>query len=413
MTVLFTSQRPLSRCENIKAIYDAYDGSKQFLQLDLWRQHPEITDYPLMVTDEIPAKSGGEVIFVPHGIEGTKTYGLDQPNGYASENEYKLITYAICQSKHTVDLMAQQLGLSVSQVLPLGMPRTDGYKRKKAQVNTYLYVPTFESRQSIDWQKMDDMMFDDEMLVVKPHMLGGKLLDREYKHIVEASRDVPTAPYLESCSVLITDFSSVMLDGLCARIPVVLYGADRDYLARRGMYYKYPEAYSSYHADNEMDLIAALRTATWQDEDKREFFCGMCDGHSTERIIDFIKQEANMAGKKRGTKTKAEKVEKLAKEVTEEAEKYVEAQEQDQNQEFPVIVLPCRGYFRKWDFGDNVKNLQIAMNRLMLTGITENGEYDDDTMKAVEQFEKKYGGYVNGKFGREELAAYNKLRGTK
>ena len=119
-----------------------------------------------------------------------------------------------------------------------------------------------------------------------------------------------------------------------------------------------------------------------------------------------------MAGKKRGSKTKAEKTEKLAKEVTEEAEKYVEAQKQE-NQEFPVIVLPCRGYFRKWDFGDNVRNLQIAMNRLMLTGITENGEYDDDTMKAVEQFEKKYGGYINGKFGREELAAYNKLRGTK
>ena len=30
--VLFASRRPLGRCENITAIYEAYDGDKEFVQ---------------------------------------------------------------------------------------------------------------------------------------------------------------------------------------------------------------------------------------------------------------------------------------------------------------------------------------------------------------------------------------------
>ena len=32
MTVLFTSVRPLKRAENIKAVYDKYQGKKEFVR---------------------------------------------------------------------------------------------------------------------------------------------------------------------------------------------------------------------------------------------------------------------------------------------------------------------------------------------------------------------------------------------
>ena len=288
--VLFASQRPLTRCENLKAVYDAYDGPKLFCQMNWWRLHPDITRYSFMVTDEIPAIAGGKVLFIPHGMEGTKTYGLDQPHRYATPEQCSLITYAVCQSKETVKLMAKQLGLDESQVLPLGMPRTDNFVRKHHVKTVYFYAPTFGTNYSIDWRHIDSMLNDNEILIVKPHMLAEKILQAEYKHIFEASNTEPSTPYLMSCDVLITDYSSIMLDGLCARIPTVLYSPNVDYLATRGMYYPYPAGYSYYYASNEEDLIYTIRHAEWKDEDKRSFFCGACDGHSTDRVIKLIKE---------------------------------------------------------------------------------------------------------------------------
>lgn len=116
-----------------------------------------------------------------------------------------------------------------------------------------------------------------------------------------------------------------------------------------------------------------------------------------------------MTAKKKMTKKQEKKLEEDMAEVEQAAKEY----EAKENQEFPPIVLPCRGYFREWDFGQNVTNLQLAMNRIMLANIPVTGEYDKDTMAAVEEFEKKYGGCVNGRFGETELIAYNKLRGAK
>ena len=290
-TVLFTSQRPLERCENIKALYDAYDGPKEFAQLNWWRAGFDVSPYHLMVTDEIPGMECDRIIFIPHGMEGTKKYGLDQPRPYATERLCHMITYAVCQSEKTVPLMANQLDLPEDKVLPLGMPRTDLYERKEHHdKKLYLYAPTYGAEQPVDWQKIDSMLDDDEVLVVKPHMLSGRIIWDEYKHIYEASNDEPSAPYLMSCNVLITDYSSIMLDGLYARIPTILFTKDKTYTERRGMYYQYPEAYSSYYTDNEETLIEMLRSCKWEDEEKRSFFCGACDGHSRERVIDLIRR---------------------------------------------------------------------------------------------------------------------------
>ena len=289
-TVLFTSSRPLSRAENLRTVYDAYDGPKVFAQLNWWRKSPEIRNYKVMVTDEIPSEKKETVIFIPHGIEGTKKYGLDQPHGYATREECQMIDYAICQSKETVSLMAYQLGLKEEQVLPLGMPRTDNYVRKCDHMKrVYLYAPTFHTEKYVNWDTLDEMLDDDEIFIVKPHMISGELVSSEYKHIFPASKDEPTEPYLMSCNVLVTDYSSIMLDGLYARIPVVLFTRDRGYLRKHGMYFNYPEGYSSYFASNEEDLIDMLHKAEWKDEDKRTFFCGACDGHSTERVIELIR----------------------------------------------------------------------------------------------------------------------------
>ena len=289
--VVFTSQRPLERAENIKALYDAYNGDKKFVQLNWLRVSPELTSYKVMVTDEIPHEKKGTIIFITHGIEGAKRYGLDQKKPYATPLECRMIDYAICQSEKTVGLMAKQLGIPEERVLALGMPRTDLYEKKGDRDKTvYLFAPTYGSKIDIDWEKLDGMMRDDEVMIVKPHMISNFFIQDRYKHIFPASQEVPTTPYLQSCNALITDYSSIMLDGLCIRVPVVLWTKDKAYFERKGMYYDYPESFSSYTADTEEGLLETLRNAKWVDEDKREFFCGACDGHSRERIVALIRK---------------------------------------------------------------------------------------------------------------------------
>lgn len=115
---------------------------------------------------------------------------------------------------------------------------------------------------------------------------------------------------------------------------------------------------------------------------------------------------------KRMTKKQEEKMQKAMDEIEQDAIEYQKTESVDKNEEFPPVVLPCRGYFREMDRGIDVERLQVALNRVMEVGIEESGVYDDATMKAVELFEQKYGGCVNGRFGETELKAYNKLRGA-
>ena len=107
--VLFASVKPLKRAENLKALYDAYDGEKKFVKLDPWRRHPEIRSgkYDLMVIDEFPTESPGKIILIGHGIEGGKTGGLDMPRAYYRKSEASLLTYVITTSKERADVRSR------------------------------------------------------------------------------------------------------------------------------------------------------------------------------------------------------------------------------------------------------------------------------------------------------------------
>ena len=308
--VLFTSRRPLGRCENITAVYNAYDGPKDFIQ-ESWIKadpDPRITsgEFQVMVCDEFVPYSPGALIMIEHGISGGKSYGLDQPAPYHRPEWAKLIDYAVCTSEDTIGLTARSRGISKSKVLPLGMPRTDAYIGKKkgdggtflAGKRAYLFAPTFRNRHEppmpqYDWDYIDQNLTDDEILVVKPHMVTGKLLKGEYRHIVEVSSAEPSAPYLIDCDILITDYSTILFDGHLLRKPVVLFEKKKGFAEKRGMYFQYPEGYASRYVTTEAELLACLRGSTEQRETDLQCLeraCSACDGHSTERVVDLIKK---------------------------------------------------------------------------------------------------------------------------
>lgn len=316
MTVLFTSTRPLGRCENLTAVWDAYPGDKVFERIGFGdASHSECG---VIVTDEFLEnvdKPRQRVVMLAHGLTGGKLYGNDQPHGIfrGKAESTALVDWYVVSSRHGRKYAASASGLPLERCVPLGMPRTDAYfgKRKgdggtfMADRMAYLYAPTFRAwynapRVKVRWRAIDSLLDDDEVLVVKRHMVVEEpLVGVKCKHIVEVGNDEPSTPYLIDCDVLVTDFSSILFDGYVLGKPSVL-AVDRagDYLRTRGMYMDYPSEYGSRCAligREPAELVRQMREALENGMGEverrcREMTAGACDGHSTERVVALIKE---------------------------------------------------------------------------------------------------------------------------
>lgn len=310
MTVLFISSRPMPRCENITAVYDAYDGPKIFDRMydrtSFILEHSNY-DYDLVVTDELVRESKAPVIMIYHGAALGKTYLHQRENNPEEEILKKcseLVRYAITSSNspEAIKATAIQCGVREDQVLPLGMPRMDKYMLGNSGywLTTYLYAPTYrafgdKSIPDIDLDKINKLLKPDERMIIKPHMIteGYPDVDR-YEHIYCANKDDPSEAYVAECDVVITDYSSIMMDAHALGTPVVLFAKDKDtYLKEIGMCLPYPEGYASRFCDNEFDLVRLCRDA-WkngprkEDIDCAELAVNMCDGQATERVVKLI-----------------------------------------------------------------------------------------------------------------------------
>lgn len=317
--ILFCSEHAPNRAENLRAVFDAYCGPKTW-----GRGYSVINDapqrgYAVAVTDTmmpwIPEKLSMPLVFVGHGITGGKSYAFDQPVEYLDRRSAGQVDFAVCASTHTRGIVARQLRIDVERVLPLGMPRTDGLVGKlkgdggtvlPGAARSYLYAPTFRDGYEraplpvIDWARLDSMMEDDELMVVKRHYYTEQpLLDGECRHIVESGNMEPSTPYLIDCDVLLTDFSSIVFDAYVAGKPAVLATDFSDgYLAERGMYFEYPGGYGSRHLDiqgNEAAMLATLRQAAAEGMDAhelaiRDYTADMCDGQSARRVAELIER---------------------------------------------------------------------------------------------------------------------------
>lgn len=308
MMVIFASLRPLERAENIKAVWDAYDGEKIFARANTKAGQEIIknVEADCVVTDEYISQSASPIIMIFHGIAGGKTYGLDQPRPYHYKENVENYLYFITSSEQMVDFVAKQCGAPKEKVLPLGLPRTDLYfkdlKRDPKFLpegkTVYLYCPTFKTltEKKTDWHKIDSMLNENEIFVIKNHMIEGDphiSEDNKLKHVRIVSCNFPSAPFLKRCDVLITDYSSIMFDAMILDKPVVLYEKDWEvYSKERGMYFEYPEGYSGRHVRTEEDLIDTLRRSQVTDyicRGNRDYLAGSCDGHATERLVKLIK----------------------------------------------------------------------------------------------------------------------------
>ena len=298
----------IQRAENIRTLYEAYDGEKDFISMRHgYYQALESGKYGLMVVDIFPDRTPGKCIMVWHAIQGGKLIGLGQKNGTYYKPEWEVYMDRIVVAGIVgVQMFNQCTGVPRERILNLGMPRTDKYIGKKkgdghtfmADKRAYLFVPTFRNYDEtpfpcIDWKWIDEQLTDDEVFVVKPHPYGHEWNMKEYDHIVAIDKMESSANYLMDADVVITDYSSTMFDAWLLHKPVVLFEKNPGYLDTRGMYLRYPEAYSPRYARTEEEMVSLMKRAkamTVVERNCMKYVANACDGHSCERICKLIKE---------------------------------------------------------------------------------------------------------------------------
>ena len=318
--VLFVSQNPLDRAENMRAVWDAYDGDKEFKHGIEAMRTAEADGYSVVVCDALPqyieGKDRVKVVNICHGMTGNKVYGMDEDGPWVNSEAFAQTDVAIAASERIVPIVAQELGIPEDRVMPLGFARTDSYfSARKGDGGTflagkraYLYAPTYRDENKggwlprIDWVRVSERLMDDEVMVIKRHYFtSSPLLGSDLPRVVEVDPSEPLTPYLVDCDVVLSDYSSLITDAYLMGKPVVLATDDMHvYLRDRPMYFPYPETYCSMTVTaggNEGHLLTMLRMAHMfgLGEVERDYLdrtAGACDGHSAERICDLIRSLA-------------------------------------------------------------------------------------------------------------------------
>lgn len=267
------------------------------------------------------------VVQLWHACGAFKKFGYDTaddiPSNYRG-NVFKNIDLVTVSAKACVKPFASAMRLSETCVRPLGVSRTDVYFQKKWQEEcrgefygkypeakgkkVVLWAPTFRGNPGapelidLDLKKLQEQLGEEWLVLsrVHPHM------HEKYK---ETDCPIMTERLFPVIDVLIGDYSSLIFEYLLFDRPLVLYVPDlREYQEKRGFYLEFQEIpgfrvkkeealpmavrqeYLAYRQENTYNKVRTdeMRIFRKQREQFLETYMENCDGHATDRIVEYV-----------------------------------------------------------------------------------------------------------------------------
>ena len=242
--------------------------------------------------DDVPAYYKGNVF---------KNYSLV---AVSSEMYVPLLTDAMRQEPGAV----QALGVSRSDVFfdPEWVEecRADFYRQfpHAHGKKVLLWAPTFRGKAAnpadLDNESMaqlQEKLGDDWLVLIKhhPHDDATATNDR-----YRSNCSISSERLLPVVDLLITDYSTVVLDYLAFRKPFILYAPDlEEYEATRGFFLDYRNITKNLTCEaTHLDDMVRTVYRQWQEGDTtdidrcRELLTAACDGHATQRILTWLEE---------------------------------------------------------------------------------------------------------------------------
>ncbi|HML06425.1 MAG TPA: CDP-glycerol glycerophosphotransferase family protein [Methanobacterium sp.] len=262
------------------------------------------------------------VIQLWHASGAFKKFGLSS----VTENKLMEIAHKISKktnlvvvsSKHVVPFYSEALGVDEKKVLDLGIPRTDFYFKnndhdyinglKKKFEGQYpelkgkkivLYAPTFRDEPVIDRQILKNFnldLFNSELgheygLIVRLHpLINQGDISENFINVTEYPDE---KDLLLLADILITDYSSIMIEYALLNKPIIFYPYDYErYIQEdRSFYFDYMKNVPGPIACSGEELVNIIKENDFDFERIKKFakleFDHM-DGKSTHRVINYI-----------------------------------------------------------------------------------------------------------------------------
>lgn len=281
---------------------------------------------------EFRKRPGQTVLNTWHGTP-LKHMGYDMPDGaYEAANtlrNFLASDFLLSQNAHMTRMYRESYrldGIFAGRILELGYPRTDRQTLdpdQRARIRDQLGIAADDHRRLVvfapTWKgtsfasprddaerlgavtrELQDRLGDGFLVVLKAHQavhdaVAGHRAGRGPVHPV-VSNDIPTNALLGITEVLITDYSSIFIDFLSTRRPIVFFTPDRDeYSRERGTYFSPDElpgpVVTTVHELAE--AIRAPRRAREQAAERwRSEFTAHDDGGASDRVIDAVFRSA-------------------------------------------------------------------------------------------------------------------------
>jgi CDP-glycerol glycerophosphotransferase (TagB/SpsB family) len=264
-------------------------------------------------------RPGARLIQVWHAVGAFKRVGHSRaglPGGLPSGSNVHLnYTAATVPAEGCRADYAEAFGIDPSKVLPLGVPRTDVFFDSKAvaskrvairqsfgvedDIKLVLFAPTFRgtgptTAYGVDvdaWAKIAADLGAGYRVAVRQHPFVRRLTGELPGELIDASHG-DMNELLMATDVLVTDYSSSILEFALLRRPYVLYVPDLDtYEATRSFYRPFDFYAAGAIVTDHTDLVGAIREGRL-DHDKLDMlveeFCSSLDGKSSERIVQQL-----------------------------------------------------------------------------------------------------------------------------
>lgn len=227
--------------------------------------------------------------------------------------------YLIVTSEKIKEYYSEAFQMPVSKIKALGLPRIDYYfenhnidNLKNSFSHKYnvssdkkiiLYAPTFRDEEKynnvfnyLDLDKFNEVLGDEYVLALRLH----PKIKNFYKNIISSNSQYIDVSDFESeqelmliSDVLITDYSSIMIEYAILNRPIVFFTYDLDsYLAdERGFYYDFKTTVPGPIVSTSDELIEIIKNDSFDKSKISDFLTTQfdeIDGQSSKRVVDFL-----------------------------------------------------------------------------------------------------------------------------
>lgn len=299
----------------------------EITRLFLFKSYKMATSHYILLNDNfLPMaymnfNSEEVVIQLWHGAGAFKKFGLSSttdPNLIELEQLIsKKLDYVIVSSKNVVPFYKEAFGVGRDKILALGIPSTDYYfqkhdlnKLREKFENLYpqannkkivLYAPTFRENDTKDenlLRNFDFNLFNKELgseyvLAVRLHPQINKKESLNNKNVINLTDYPDEKELLLLADVLITDYSSIMVEYTLLNKPLIFYPYDYKYYvnSERGFYFNYKNIVPGPIARNNKELINIIKENKYDFKkinDFKTFQFDHTDGKSSKRVLDLL-----------------------------------------------------------------------------------------------------------------------------